>query len=787
MKDINLPLDQPNNAVFKDLVLKILRAWPWFILSVVITMFAAVVYLRYAVPEYNISASILIKDDKNGGGNLGSSASVIDMDIFKSSESINNEMEVLKSKRLMQRVLSDLNMQTSVYSVGTIKTTELYGKINPLHILLTSVDSLASNKILSFTVIDKSVFELKDEKGAAVRYNFGQKIALPYAVFTVMPTPALQVGKAYNIKFNDIRDLSFYYNRIIAIEPVNKDASVLSLNLIDAIPQKGLDILNKLVEDYNQEAIEDKNLLAKNTVKFIDDRLSYILAELTGVEKNVETYKKKNDIIDIPTNAGVYIQQSSDYTNKANDIEIQINILSSIESYLRKPDNKFSLVPSTLGIEDKTLTGLIESFNGLQSERTRLLLNVQNNSPLISRLDNQLETLRTNIMENLKNIKQGLVMTRGDLNKKIGSFNSRMNTVPTLERGLTDIKRQQVIKETLYGYLLQKREEASISLASAVSSFRIVDPAYVEKTPVKPKRLIIYLIAFIAGLAFPVASIALREQFNTKIQSVDDVTNVIAVPILGEITHNDVNETLVISHNARSAIAERFRLVRSNLHFTNPGKENKVIMVTSSRSGEGKTFFSINLASSLVLTGKRVVLLEFDIRKPKILADLGLAAQGKGISNFLVDPQIKIEDIIFSEKLLSGLYIIPAGPIPPNPAELLLTARLEEMIATLRDMFDYIIIDTSPIGQVADAFTLSKFIDTCIYVVRYGYTFKENLSIVKDIYDNKKINNLSIVMNDASKEQARGYGYGYGYGGYGVEEEKDKKGMARFFKFLKKQ
>ncbi|MBB6612722.1 polysaccharide biosynthesis tyrosine autokinase [Pontibacter sp. Tf4] len=758
----------------KEVLQKYLRYWYLFVIGVIVAGAVAFVYLRYSTPQYRISSTLLIKDDKKGPS-LAENAVLDDLNLFQAGKNIDNEIEILKSKSLMNRVLQELALNTSYYVDGRVKSTEIYGASMPLKVIVSKLDSSAFNKSIVVQATGKNGYQI-DEDGTVTSHKFGEQVKKPYGIFTVVAgTPNTAKNKKVTVKFHDIRQVADYYNQKLTVAPVNKNASVLSLSLIDPVPAKGVAILNKLVEVYNKEAVEDKNLIAGSTIQFIDERLKYLTSELSVVEEDVESYKKDNRVTDVSSEAKLYLEKASEYNRQLSEWAIQIDVLESIENYLLKQESQFELVPSTLTIQDPTLLGLISKFNELQLERKRLLRVSQPGNPLVQNINEQLGNLRGNILENLRNIKDGLIITRNNLQASSAQFESRIKEVPSIEKDLIEIKRQQSIKEGLYLYLLQKREESALSLAATVANSRIIDPAISGDKPVEPKKQLVYLLAFLVGLGIPFAGIYIKELLNDRVQTQQDVKKATDTPILGEIAHNDTFEKLVVTENSRSTVAELFRLIRTNLQFATLGKDSKVIMITSSMSGEGKTFFTINLGASLALTGKRVVLVNFDLRKPRLLQDMELSNE-TGITNYIIDERLSIQDILIPSPEVTGLYAIGSGPIPPNPAELMMSPKVGYLLAELREQFDYVLLDTSPAGQVADAFTLAPLIDASVYIVRYNYTFKSQIAIVDDIYQNKKLKHPMIVLNDADMKEAYGYGYGYGY------NEFSKTSLRRVFK-----
>ncbi|WKN32551.1 polysaccharide biosynthesis tyrosine autokinase [Porifericola rhodea] len=766
----------------KALIRKYLRYWHWFAIGLIFSVGAAFLYLRYTTPEYNISGTILIKDDEKGPS-FSSEELFAELDIFQTSKNLENEIEILRSKSLMQRVLGELGLQTSYFVKGRIRDVEVYGKNAPVKAIISQLDSSAYEKSIVIRTRGNN-FELEEEDEAGninvFPYKLGQQVERPYATFTLVGQPNMLEEKEIIIQFHDLRILARDYVEKLSVNPVNKDASVLQLSMVDAVPSKAEDILGRLIEVYNREAVEDKNQMAANTISFIDERLSYLTTELSDVEKDVELYKRRNELTNVSSEAELYLEQASEYNKQIAELSIQIDVLSSIESYIVNEENEFELVPSSLSIEDATLLGLITKFNELLLERVKILRNTQPNHPMVQSIDEQLANLRINIEENLKNIRRGLEITLKNLQANSGRFESRIRQVPLMERELLEINRQQSIKQELYLFLLQKREEAALSQASTIANSRTIDPPQADEIPVNPKKKIVLLIALMLGIGFPFSIVYVKEMLNDKVSEQRDVEKITATPILGEVMHSEVKDALVVAEDKHAPITEMFRLIRANLHFATLGKENKVILITSSRSGEGKTFFSINLGASLALSGKKVIILSFDLRKPRLMQDLRLK-NNLGISNYLVSEDLSVDSLVQAVPEVPGLYALGSGPIPPNPAELMMGVKVQRLIDTLKKQYDHIILDSPPVGQVADAFNLAPYIDSTLYIVRYNYTFKEQLVIAEDIYQQKKLNHPMLVLNDAKKRNGStyGYGYGYGYGHNGNYKNYNKSVLAR--------
>lgn len=785
MSELDFQEDNSQSIDVKALVMRYMRYWYLFVIGVALSLTIAHLYLRYSTPVYSVKATILIKDES--GADLANSSVFSDIATLKASKSFSNEVLIIKSKGLMERVLQELGLEVSYYGEGRIKSPELYGSRSPIKVVLARIDSAGLGRSFIVEVEDNNNFSIWEGDSKVSTHKFGEQIAKKYASFTIVADSDVtnDKGRRILVRFNNLSKIANIYSKQLGVRSVNDFATVMELSLTDPIPAKGKDILNKLIEVYNRESINEKNLAVTKTIQFIDDRLVYLTGELSDVEKEVEQYLQNNKIIDQTASGGLYLNTAHGLNQQITENEIKLDILSSVESYIQKEENKFELVPTSLDIADPTLGGLISNFNELQNQHRRLGRSVTESNPVLRNVNEQLETLRINILENIGNIREGLLVVRRNLQANANQFETRVRQVPSMQRNLQEISRQQGIKEGLYLYLLQKREEAALSQAITPSNSRVIDPATAGGSPIEPQSTNIYLMALMAGLAIPFAGIFLRDMLNDTVQESKEVEKNTSTPILGEIGHNDTGEMIVINKDSRGSSAELFRLLRANLQFAAGGKENKVILVTSSMSGEGKTFFSLNLAASLVMTGKRVVVLGFDLRKPKLTQGVNLP-NNIGITNYLISDTVQIEDLIQFAPEMPELAIIGSGPIPPNPAELMLLPKIGALIEELKAAFDYIILDSSPIGQVADSLALAPYTDSSLYIVRYNYTHKKQLQIIDDLYKSRKLRHPMIVLNDAKKSNSYGYSYGYGYGYGNYYEEDGKRGFGRKLRKLVK-
>lgn len=752
----------------RELLSRYLRNWYWFVLALALFGILAFTYLQYATPQYAISSKILIKEDKNGPDPSGAGV-FKDIDLFNNSKNVLNEIEALKSQSLIERVLRELSLSCSYFLEGNIKDREIYGKDLPIRVIVNKMDPKAYEKQFFIKLKDNKSFEFGEtnDNGNVTKwekYDFDKEITKPYANFSIKSlldiTKLKEREKEIIIRFNDISVLAKNYLEDIEIELVNEDAAVVQLELKSAIPEKGKDILNTLVELYNKENVEDKNLIAANTVKFIDERLDYLMSDLTGVEKSVEAFKKDNELTDVSSEASMYREEASDYNKQLAEIELNLDVLNSIETYLENRESKYSLVPGSISIPDPTLQEPISKFNELLLERQRMLRTLPEENPLVQNLDGQLTYLRSNISQNLDNVKRNLLIKKKNIRASSRQFASRIGKVPTMERQLLEINRQQGVKEKLYLYLLQKKEESSLSVVSAVSNFLIIDSATSSIKPVDPKKKLIYAFAVLMAICAPIGVMYVKDITDNKVRSRKEVEKITKAPILGELPHSEMTSQIIVTAESRYPIVEVFRLMRSNLGFLSLGKRNQVIMVTSSMSGEGKTFFSINFGASMALLGKKVLIMDFDLRKPNVSKTLKLP-KGNGIADYLASDVVAIDEIVTPVDSNPNLSVIGSGTVPPNPNELMASEKVGRLIERLRDTYEYIIIDTAPVGLVADALSLSPYIDSSIYMVRYDTTYKSQLDIIRDIHENKKLKNSILVLNDKKDEANAEYTYGH--------------------------
>lgn len=604
----------------------------------------------------------------------------------------------------------------------------------------------------------------------------GETVTLPFGSFIIMPNESVDskalelIGTPVIVEFSTVEDKVAQYQEAIQINLTNKNSSVIQLSLNHPVKNKAEDVLNELVTQYNRDAIEDKNLVSENTAKFIDERLRIISGELDSVEQGKVTFKTQNKLTDLMTESKLYLENASEFNKKQLEVGTQLALTNSMLEHISR-DSRPGLLPVNLGFEDVALTQLTAEYNKLVIERNHLLKSATDKNPAVIAVDDQLAQLKTTIVSSLQNTRSSLNVALKDFNRQENLIEGRIAKAPGQEMEFRGIERQQTIKEALYLYLLQKREENSISLAVTAPKAKIVDYAYSSKHPISPKRKIVYLASLLLGLLIPFGLIYTKDLLDNKVNNRKDVERIVPnIPLVGELPRIGKSESEVIVSNDRTVLAEAFRILRTNIQYLFVNIETKglgkSIFVTSSVKGEGKTFTSFNLALTLASTNNKVAIVGIDLRNPQLQRYLPDTNTQRGVSNFLFDSKLTVKDITQISDMNANLAIITSGSIPPNPAELLMSKRIEVLVEELRQSYDYVIYDTAPLLLVTDTFLISKYADATIYVMRAGYTEQQLLEFIKDNSSQGKINNVALVLNDVSMANF-GYGnkYGYTYGG----------------------
>ncbi|MEN0003594.1 MAG: polysaccharide biosynthesis tyrosine autokinase [Bacteroidota bacterium] len=766
------------------------RYWYLYILFVALAGTGAWLYLRYSTPVYEVKGTLLIKSNQSTTGSGASEELILqDLGLMGGDKNVSNEIQILKSRTLMEQVVQELGLNIRIFSEGRVKTTEIYKSKAPFQFLQAELDSASYGKRYFLQIVDEQNFQWGRKLDAMETHRFGDVLITESGNFIINRTEK-QFSKAtpYIIRFQEPESMAKSYASKLRIKTVGDWSSVLELSMQDEVPDRAADAINKLTEVYNEAAIEDKNKVSKNTLDFIDDRLELLTQELTEVETDVEAYKRRNQIT---TNAGAEVNllysELSRIDEQLTSLMIQEQVLDAVEDYISDDANLDKPIPFSSGIDNSALSSLITSYNQMLVERDRLRRSATANNPILQEAEAQVSSMRVTVLQSLRNIIREVQANISALKTQKQQAQSGITTVPRKERELLEIQRQRAIKEQLYLYLLQKREETALSMAVTVANSRVIDRAQQSSNkPVKPQPPTIYGLAFVLGLGVPAGLIVLRVLLDDTVRTEDDLKNQIDTPILGGVAIKRGEEQIIVRKGSRSAVAEMFRLLRTNLQFVDSEATGaKAILITSSMSGEGKSFITANLGMAFALSQKKVVLLGCDLRKPKLGRYLGAESGSKGITNYLIG-EATLDDVLQPTDHDPNLFYISSGPIPPNPSELLINHRMDELMEALKSDFNLILIDTPPVGLVADALLLNKYISSALFVVRMGRTKKGMLKVIEEISRQEKLNRVSVVMNGLLRKKGYGYGYGYGYSygyGYGYYEE-DKNGgiLNRLFK-----
>lgn len=741
-----------------------LSRWKWFALSALLALALAYAYLKYATPIYKASTIIMLKDDAKGGAiNEFSILSDLDLSV---KDNVENEVEVLRSRTLSEKVIEKLNLDVSYLRKDGFKTVDLY-KNSPINFSITKL----SDKIENVNDLDLEVkgvndiaYNLYDGGKLLGKYNYGESVNNQIGQFTVNKSEGTFKKADFSIKvaIREPKDVANAYRRSLNVNLLGKNTSVLELSSTHPNRSKAEDYLNTLVDIYNTDAIAERRFISENTSDFLTQRLDILTKEIDAVEKTTEKFKKENQVTDITSEANVYTQNTSEFEKRYLDINTRTELIDNVIKGFIDVETTGKTFPMLDALTaDPALSAAINEHNKLVLSRNESAVNAGPENFRIKQMDEQIKSLKKSIRDNLLLLKSNLNIQKADISKQQRVLSGRVSSVPTLEREFREITRQQGVKDALYLYLLEKREEAEISTVALAPNAKIIDKAFSSNVPVAPKKGVILLAALVFGLAIPFLIIYLRELFDTKVKGKSDIDKYLSAPFLGDVPRSKSNERF-IKANSNSEFAEALRIIRTNMDFFLGNiAENrcKTIFVTSSLPGEGKTFMAMNLAGTFALSGKKTLLIEMDVRNPKIGQNLKLPSQG--LTNYLASSNIDINSIIVKLPDFKELYAIPAKVVPPNPAELLMNSKVTEMFEYLKTKFDYIIVDTAPVSLVADTLLIAKNADAFVYVVRENHSTKQMLKSVQKLYKENKLPNMSVLLNDTIVKANDNYGYGY--------------------------
>ncbi|MEX1189796.1 MAG: polysaccharide biosynthesis tyrosine autokinase [Bacteroidia bacterium] len=748
----------------KEVLWKYLSKWPWILLSVALALVLCYNYLRYTQPLYEATSTILIRDPSKGQA-VDELSTFSDLGIINAKNNLENEIEILKSRTLMRRVCMQLQLNISYSVERSPLPLELY-QASPIIIKPKKNDSLLFESSNSFDYIpgNKGSFKLR-YRGEESTFLFGEFIDLGFGEFQILEKPeqVLYSNKTIQIAISPIDNVASSYAKKLTIETVNAKSNVIRMRMRDAVVIRAKQVLNALTLQYKLDAISDKNQASINTAEFISERISFITEELSALEGNAEEFKRRNNLVDIPSETSIYLSTESDYSKLLIETSIQHQLSLYFLNYLKSSRQATELLPADLGLADETVSTMVEYYNEAVLKRNRILKGAGPDNPQAFQLKEQLESIMENIKSSVRNYVEILDLKLKELKTQQGTLAGKISEIPRKEREYREIERQQTIKEQLYLYLLQKREETALALSVSVSNAKVIDEAFSSGSIISPNKIFLLLIALFAGILLPIIIIYVIDLFDTKVID-SKALKELNVPYIGEIPSLKNNKKSVAIAGDKSYFSEAFRLIRTNISFLFKDRieGGKVIFITSSLAREGKTFVSINLAAVTAAADKKVLLVGLDLRRQKLLQYLNLPTQ-KGISNFLIDYNSKIEDFIIPFPENSSIHILPSGDIPPNPSELLMKDRLKDVFDFARKNYDYVIVDTAPAGLVTDTVLTAHHADSVIYIIRANQTEKSTLSTPLKFYNENKLPNLAFLLNDVSNFSLGGYPYAYDY------------------------
>lgn len=753
--------DKDNVINIKEELFKYLAHWHWFVLSVFVSLILAFVYLKITPKSYSVATKILIKDEKsNDLANQLSAFSEAGL-LGNSKNNIENEIEILKSRTLIYNTLDSLNLNIQYLDTSEVIEKDLYKK-SPVTLLWNN-ENISKTVSIELTDFEGNNFHATVNGKDIGVVSFGKNITTEQGGFVVKKTAS--VNKIGELKINVFPKIqqAESYRSILNVAPASKTSSVIDVSIIDKTPEKAADFLNTLVYNYNLGGIKDKRFISENTANFISERLNLIATELGDVESQVEGYKNSNNLSDIETEVKLYLDNLSSFEKSVLENETKINVVNSLINHVSRAKQD-DLVPGGLLTDDAGSESIIQEINQLILEKQKRSINATSENPAYILLEDQIKALKSNLLASLRRNLSSLQIVKNDYKRQENEMQAKLSQVPRQEREFRIIDRQQKVKEALYLFLLQKREETNITLAATDLNAKVIDKAIVTDKPVAPKSMIILLAALILGAIVPFIIIYVRNLLDTKVKNRFDITDNSDIPFLGDIPTSETSDKLM-EISSRSSAAEAIRIVRTNLDFILSEKaedECKVIFLTSTISGEGKTFVSSNLAATFSLSGKKVLLAGLDLRNPKLHEYLKV--NSLGVSNYVTSNNKSLNDYILKVDGYENFDVLSSGSIPPNPTEILMSKKIKELFDTLKSQYDYIIVDTAPVSLVTDTLLIAKYADATIYVVRANKIDKDMLRIPNELYKDKKLNKLTLVLNDSDVTKGYGYGYGYGYG-----------------------
>lgn len=744
----------------RNLISRYIKRWPWFVVSIGLMLAGAYIYLLGKQPVYKIQASLLVQDQQKGSEQNNT---LKELGVFTPKQVVENEIEILRSFTLMNRVVEKLHLDVRYYEATPFSKRELY-EDSPIELIVEHPISSLYKTPLNLSLPGDNTVTINEHA-----YPLNKSIETPYGRLKIVSRSKATTGiKKMIVQASKQASAAKSYLSNLHVIPSGKGSTVILISLEDGVISKGEAVINQLIREYDQAAIMDKNKVAANTLKFIEDRLNIVSGELSSVERQVESYKSNQGITDLSVQAQSFLETVQQNDASLIQVNVHLAALNDLQKYVEnKSRNRGNTPPAIAGLNDPVLLGLITNLTTLEQQRVQLARTSSEQNPMLEAIDSQIRMAENNMEGNILTMKNMLLSTRQQYLTKNGEVEGAIRTIPLKERMLMNITRQQAIKNSLYTYLLQKREETAVAFASAIGDTRTIDFALSDDKPIRPAKNIIYALFGLLGLILPIAAIAGSDALNNRVMRRGDVEEVTHIPILGELVKKRHPGPLVISPNNQSVIAEQIRTLRSSLPFLNSkGADSQVILFTSSISGEGKSFVSTNLGMSLAYVNKRTVILDMDLRMPKLnkIFDLDNTT---GVSEYLKG-EATVDEILTPIPGTLNYYVIPSGSLPKNPSELLSSPKLKQLIKELRERFDYVIVDTPPVGLVSDARLIAPLTDATFFMVRHDMTPKNHIKMIDKLYREQRFPQLNIILNAVDGTDSyhySGYNKDYAYGG----------------------
>ncbi len=751
-----------NQFDIKKFLFRLFRYLPWIIASVLTAYFIGRLYLRYTPELHRITADLLIKDEDEASSDY---KILRELGVVPGTKEVQNQIDILQSYGLMKDIVDSLRLQINISTEGRIASTPLYGAALPVKMHIIAVDDsiVAVNTGTYKLKIFNNRFALAQEKEIRY-YQYGDILSLNgYRFFFTKNPGAKPSDITYILSFLDPQSLAKTLSRAVDVRKLNDMGGIIAISMLDENPKRGMDVLNTLIRTFNTAGVTDKNVVGLKTMHFLNERIDTVAQELKGIELQAERFKSSNKITDQSNAGNEYLGQVMSYDNLGITQKSEIELLESLEKFIRNSKSFTDIIPSGNTLTEPTLLKLIDQYNTAVLDYQNQLQVSTEKDPSVARIRIDLGELKSNILKNIQSIKSAYTTRISQIQSTKNNFESLLAGVPEKERELLSMKRQISVKEQLYLYLLQKREETDLALSSNINNTRVIDSAFDEGIS-SPNKSQVLLISLLIGLIAPVVVIVLADFFNNKIRDKSQIEEGTRTPIIGELSFDKKNQSAVIHSKSRSIIAEQLRLIRSNFNYLSGDHAIKNILVTSFMSGEGKSFVSINLAATMATGDTKVLLLEVDLRKPKFAKYLNLQPQ-YGLTDLIV-ADLPFTKAITRTSQLPDVDIITSGTIPPNPHELLISKKLRKVLSELQQHYDIIIMDSSPAGLVADTYALEDFADLTLFILRQKYSYSTTVKFVDTLYQEKKFKQAGIVVNGITDMKSFGYGYGYSYGYY---------------------